>query len=179
MNFKGDLNIGRNWKRVKFVWFKWQQADHQCLVEIWKINWIIGSSLIAKTSLHTQNRPMGLNLGFNEKDYKLVWAGMSDMSSYCVVSLLHSMVNCFGLPYANLFLVSSIAFRSSEYLQDNLGKILENIILLPRRDYKLVWAGMSGMSSYCVVCLLHSMVNCFEWLHGNFSVSKEGFLPIL
>ena len=45
---------------------------------------------------------MGLNLGFNEKDYKLVWAGMSGMSSYCVVSLLHSMVNCFGLPYAVL-----------------------------------------------------------------------------
>ena len=31
-----------------------------------------------------------------------MWAGMSDMSSYCVVSLLHSMVNCFGLPYAVL-----------------------------------------------------------------------------
>ena len=45
---------------------------------------------------------MGLNLGFNEKDYKLVWAGMSGMSSYCVASLLHSMVNCFGLPYAVL-----------------------------------------------------------------------------
>jgi hypothetical protein len=42
-----------------------------------KIIWIIGSSLIAKASIHTQNRPMGLNLGFNEKDYKLVWAGMS------------------------------------------------------------------------------------------------------
>jgi hypothetical protein len=45
---------------------------------------------------------MGLNLGFNEKDYKLVWAGISGMSSYCVVSLLHSMVNYFGLPYAVL-----------------------------------------------------------------------------
>ena len=45
---------------------------------------------------------MGLNLGFNEKDYKLVWAGMSGMSRYCVVSLLHSMVNYFGLPYAVL-----------------------------------------------------------------------------
>jgi hypothetical protein len=53
-------------------------------------------------NVHTQNRPMGLNLGFNENDYKLVWAGMSRMSSYCVVSLVHSMVNCFGLPYAVL-----------------------------------------------------------------------------
>jgi hypothetical protein len=34
-------------------------------------------------------------------------------------------------PLFNLFLVSSIAFRSSEYLQDNVGKILENIILIP------------------------------------------------
>ena len=27
--------------------------------------------MIAKASVHTQNRPMGLNLGFNENDYKL------------------------------------------------------------------------------------------------------------
>jgi hypothetical protein len=45
-----------------------------------KIIWIIGSSLIAKASIHTQNRPIGLNLGLNEKDYKLVWAGMSGMT---------------------------------------------------------------------------------------------------
>ena len=41
-------------------------------------------------------------MGFNEKYYKLVLAGMSGMSSYCVVGLLHSMVNCFELPYALL-----------------------------------------------------------------------------
>ena len=35
------------------------------------------------------------------------------------------------VPLFNRFLVSSIAFKSSEYLQDYLGKILENIILLP------------------------------------------------
>ena len=45
---------------------------------------------------------MGLNLSFNEKDYKLMWPVMSGMSRYYVVSLLHSMVNCFGLPYAVL-----------------------------------------------------------------------------
>jgi hypothetical protein len=91
-----------------------------------EIIWIIGSSSIAKESIHTQNRPIGLNLGFNEKDYKLVWAGMSSMSSYCVFFLNTTLNLCF-----NIFLVSSIAFRSSEYLQDNLGKILENIMLLP------------------------------------------------
>jgi hypothetical protein len=37
---------------------------------------------------------MGLNLGFNEKDYKLVWAGMSGMSSYCVVSLIQMIFKC-------------------------------------------------------------------------------------
>ena len=31
----------------------------------------------------------------------------------------------------NPFLVSSIAVKSSEYLQDKLGQILENIIVLP------------------------------------------------
>ena len=58
--------------------------------------------MIAKASIHTQHRPMGLHLGFSEKDYKLVWAGLSGMSNYCVACLLHSMVNCFGQPHAVL-----------------------------------------------------------------------------
>ena len=43
---------------------------------------------------------MGLNLkmeGFN-----LLLAGMPGMSSYNAVSIVHSMFNCFGLPYAVL-----------------------------------------------------------------------------
>ena len=45
---------------------------------------------------------MGLNLGCCENYYKLGWAEMTGMSSYCVVSLVDSMVSCVGLPYAVL-----------------------------------------------------------------------------
>ena len=68
------------------------------MCRVLKDHLLIGSSLIAKPSVHAQYIPMGLNLGFNENDYKLVWAGMSGMSSYCVFCLIHSMVNWFGLP---------------------------------------------------------------------------------
>ncbi|VDI67713.1 Hypothetical predicted protein [Mytilus galloprovincialis] len=64
--------------------------------------WIIGSSLVAKASSHSQIRPLGNDLGLHKLGYKLMWAGMSGMSVYNVVPIVENLIHCCGLPDAVL-----------------------------------------------------------------------------
>jgi hypothetical protein len=57
--------------------------------------WIIGSSLIVHAEKRTNGRH---NLGLNILDYSLIWAGMSGMHWDALVTTVHAMLRCFGIP---------------------------------------------------------------------------------
>ncbi|VDI28917.1 Hypothetical predicted protein [Mytilus galloprovincialis] len=73
------------------------------LQHVWNfVVWIIGSSLVAKASSHSQIRTLGNDLGLHKLGYKLMWAGMSGMSVYNVVPIVENLIHCCGLPDAVL-----------------------------------------------------------------------------
>ena len=57
--------------------------------------WIIGSSMIVHAEKRTNGRH---NLGLNILDYSLIWAGMSGMHWDALVTTVHAMLRCFGIP---------------------------------------------------------------------------------
>ena len=69
--------------------------------------WVIGSSLVANAAQHVVQRPSGKNLGFEKWGIQVIWVGMPGMSWYSMVSLVHAMVNAFGVPRALLLHVGA------------------------------------------------------------------------
>lgn len=62
--------------------------------------WIIGSSLIVNAAEHVEKRPTGTNLGFDKWRMRILWAGISGMDWFNMVSLVHAMFNAYGIPRA-------------------------------------------------------------------------------
>ena len=69
--------------------------------------WIIGSSLVANAATHVVKRPTGKNLGFEKMGIQVIWVGMPGMRWNSMVSLVHAMVNAFGIPRALLLHVGA------------------------------------------------------------------------
>ncbi|CAC5383632.1 unnamed protein product [Mytilus coruscus] len=74
---------------------RWNSNSHFCGLDYWIL-------LDTKASSHSQMRPLGNDLGLHKLGYKLMCAGMSDMSVYNVVPIVENLIHCWGLADAVL-----------------------------------------------------------------------------